>query len=168
MTAASFKRSELEALAVQSGQDKWSRLTEDEWCRTDLLYSLLMRPSVHLDRVLAQCRALIFIKNEPDMQHSRIITESWDLLMRAGNWHVKLFYFLFMLHREPEIQEMMRQGYIINGCMWGERAHSHFADFLHALEPMIKGTLSWPCSDANICDVVHNMVGAARKVYLML
>jgi hypothetical protein len=82
---------------------------------------------------------------------------------------VKLFHFLFMLHREPEIQEMMRHGYAPgHHPLWKERANSHLADFLHALEPMIKGTLSWPCSDHNICDVVHNLVGAAKKAYLIM
>jgi hypothetical protein len=165
-----FPRAELETIATQSGYAKAAASTEDEWCASDLLYSLLMRPSVHLDKVLAQCHALVLIKNEPDMQRSRIITDTWDLLLRAGNMQVKLFHFLFMLHREPEIQEMMRKGYAEgdNHPLWKDRAHSHLADFLHALEPMIKGTLSWPCSDHNIVDVVHNLVGAARRAYLIL
>ena len=89
--------------------------------------------------------------------------------MRAGNHHVKLFRFLFMLNREPEVQELMRRGYTTTPHpLWGERAHSHLADFLHALEPMISATLSWPCSDHNICDVVHNLVRTARHAYLIV
>jgi hypothetical protein len=163
-----FKRAELEALQRESGYGKLAAATEDEWCEADLMYSLLTRPSIHLNRVLAQCHAMMEIKNAPDIQRSSIARDSWALLMRAGNWEVKLFYFLFMLHREPEVQEMMRRGYLLEhpgNERWGARAVSHFADFLVALEPMIKATLHWPCSDANICEVVHNLVNAARLAY---
>lgn len=161
-----FSRAHLEALPFA----KQAAATEDAWCESDLLYSLLMRPSLHLDRVLGQCREMLVIKNAPDMKRSRAITATYELLMESGNQHVKLFYFLFILHHEPEVQEMMRHGYtpLVGHPLWGERAHSHLADFLHALEPMVKGTNSWPCSDANICDVVHNFVGAARRAYLIL
>jgi hypothetical protein len=159
-------------MATQSEYARLAAATEEQWCQADLLYRLLMRPLATpglLDRVLQQCRTMVLLKNAPDMERSRIIRDGWDLMMQVGNAEVKLFYFLFMLHREPEVQEMMRRGYLLDhpgNERWGARAHSHLADFLVALDPMIRATLSWPCSDANICDVVHNMVNAARLAYL--
>jgi hypothetical protein len=157
-------------MARESGYAKQAAALEDEWCESDLLYSLLTRPSLHLDRILHQCRAMLLVKNAPDMQRSRVINQCWELMMRAGNTEVKLFHFLFILHREPEVQEVIRRGYLVEhpgSQRWGgARAIAHFADFLIALEAMIKPTLNWPCSDANICDVVHNMVNAARLAYL--
>lgn len=166
-----YKRHELETLLKETAFAKLAAQVERERCEADLLYCLLMKPSEELlNRVLRQCHEMVLKKNAPDMDNSRIIRESWDVLMRAGNTHVKLFRFLFMLNHEPEIQEMMRHGYILNhpGNLWGERAHSHLADFLLSLEKMVKDTLNWPCSDANILDVVHNMVNGARLAYMTL
>lgn len=168
-----YTRAELEALAAQVPHPPLAAATEDEWCGSDLLYSLLMRPSAHLDAVLQQCHDLVLRKNEPDMARSRIISDSWTLLMRAGNAQVKCFHLLFMLHRESEVQELMRQGYRVSVSgerhpLWGDRPHAHLADFLRELERMVGDTLSWPCSDHNIISVVHNFVKAAQWAYLTM
>lgn len=166
-----YTRRDLEKMLSATQFARVSRLVEDDCCKADLLYSLFMRPSVHLDFVLEQCHAIVLKKNQPDMARPRIIHDTWNLLVKAGNYHVKLFYFLFMLHHEPEVQEMIRRGYLPPphpGNLWGDRAHTHLADFLLRLETMVAATLTWPCSEHNMRDVVHNFVHSARSAYLTL
>jgi hypothetical protein len=166
-----YKRVQLEQMLATTKFRTASAQVENDCCKGDLLFSLLMRPSEHLDFVLEQCHAIVLKKNAPDMSRPRIITDTWALLIRAGNYHVKLFNFLFMLHHEPEVQEMIRRGYLPPphpGNLWGNHAHTHLADFLLRLKSMVAATLTWPCSEHNISDVVHNFVHAAQSAYLTL
>lgn len=110
-------------------------------------------------------------KYAPDFEQSRMIREARAFVTHPtlSDASVKTFYFLFMLQREPELQEVIGRAYVEGKHMWGtnDEARAHLKNFLDEhLAGMVQRTLDWPCSTLNIVDVVRNMVHAAAKAYL--
>lgn len=158
-------------------------LVEKERCASDLMYTVLMHPDqviggaagggeqtvVH--RLVTAGFEIITKKYAPDLQQSRMIREARNFVTNAqlADTYIQRFVFLFMLHREVELQELISQAYVEGKHLWGsnEEARAHFQRFLSHLNSMVQQTLDFPCSELNMVDVVHNMVNAVTKCYLI-
>lgn len=155
-----------------------SAAIERERCAGDLLYAVFQHPETPLPNGRTVIQHLICVafetiarKYAPDFEQSRMIREARAYVTHPtlSDVHVKTFYFLFMLQRETELQEVVARAYVEGKHLWGtnEEARAHLKTFLDEhLGGMVQRTLDWPCSVLNIVDVVRNMVRAAAKAYL--
>jgi len=161
----------------ESPYGQQAALVEEERCRGDLMYAILNQPDriLHqtkerlIDRMLDIAFDLVSKKNSPEFEKSRMVRESLAFLkLECADSNIKLFNFLFVLCKETEIQDMVRDGYDLDhpGNMWGRQAPDHFDDFIKALAPMIQTTLDWPCSEINIKSIVTNFVQTTIKKYV--
>lgn len=154
---------------------------ERERCAADLMYTVLMHPEQVLlpgnstsviHRLVSAGFEIVAKKYAPDIQHSRMLAEARDFLVHSGlaDSHVQRFVFLFMLHKEEELQQLVEQAYVEGKHLWGtnQEARAHFRRFLDRLATMVQVTLDWPCSELNMVDVVQNMVRGATKAYLLM
>lgn len=156
---------------------------ERERCASDLMYTILMHPDqtmggggngqTIIHRLLSAGFEIILKKYAPDIHHSRMISEAREFLtgpLGLADTHVQRFVFLFMLHKEEELQQLIEHAYVEGKHLWGtnEEAKRHFQRFLAQLAVMVQTTLDWPCSELNMVDVVRNMVKGATKAYLMM
>lgn len=153
------------------------RTLEEERCAADLLYATLFHPNHELrpgeriiDRVLQGALAVVAKKYAPDWERVHLLREGRRYVTTgaAADSYAKRFYWLFLLHAEPELQDLVRAAYVEGRHLWhtNREAHAHFAHFLQHLGTMIRSTLQWPCSVVNIGDVVRNFVEAARRYYV--
>ena len=167
-----------QALATQPFVQLLSTVERDR-CAADLMYTLLLHPEQQIgatggtiiQRLVSAGFDIILKKYAPDIQQSRMIREARAYIVDSGlaDTYVQRFVFLFMLHKEEELQELVEQAYVEGGKhLWGTNAEAraHFRRFLIQLAVMVQSTLDWPCSELNILDVVRNMVRAAAKCYL--
>ena len=176
------------AVKTQEADDPFqvqARAVEQERCEADLMYEIFMHPSrpislkdpstgqvtetTLIDRMLGAGAELIAKKYSPDYGKSRMITDSAAFLQsKSADPVIKLFNFLFILAKEPEIQKLILSAYVIDhpGNLWGANADIHFESFVKAVDCMVEKTLKWPCNELNIVEVVRNMVHAAKMVYL--
>lgn len=150
---------------------------EEQRCAGDLLYATLFHPQRELrpgesiiDCVLQGAFVVINKKYAPDWEQQRILREGRSYIQQgaAADSYAKRFYWLCMLHAEPELQELVCAAYVEGRHLWhtNREAHAHFALFLQHLGTMIRATLQWPCSVVNITEVVHKFVEAARRYYV--
>jgi hypothetical protein len=154
---------------------------EEQRCAGDLLYATLFHPQRELrpgetiiDRVLQGALVVITKKYAPDWERLRLLREGRSYIQQqqqgtaAADSYAKRFYWLCMLHAEPELQELVRAAYVEGRHLWrtNREAHAHFALFLQHLGTMIRATLQWPCSVVNITEVVRKFVEAARRYYV--
>ncbi len=180
-----YTREELVKILAEMPYTAQSRAVEQERCDADLLYQLLMHPEhvltladpntgtktqmLLIDRILGASLELICKKNSPDYEKSRMIKDARRFIQSSSaDPTVKLFNFLFVLRKEPEIQALMLKGYVKNspGNLWGANFDLHFEEFIKQLDRMTEATLNWPCNELNIVHVVRNFVQAARRYYL--
>lgn len=152
---------------------------ERDRCNSDLMYTILMHPEqiivqqqqTVIQRLVNAGFDIIMKKYAPDIQHSRMIREARAYITnpQLSDTYVQRFVFLFMLHKEEELQHFIEQAYVEGKHLWGTNleAKAHFRRFLDQLAIMVQSTLNWPCSELNMVDVVRNMVRAATKAYLM-
>jgi hypothetical protein len=150
---------------------------EEDRCAADLLYATLFHPDrilrsgeTVIDRVLQGALDMIAKKYAPDWERVRLLRDGRTYALTAGaaDSYVKRFYWLCILHSQPELQELVRAAYVEGRHLWhtNREAHAHFTQFLQHLGSMIRSTLQWPCSVINITDVVRNFVEAARRHYV--
>lgn len=155
------------------------RTLEEERCAGDLLYATLFHPEHELrpgemiiDRVLQGALTLIAKKYAPDWERVRLLRDGRAYVSQGvgggADTYAKRFYWLCILHSEPELQDLVRAAYVEGRHLWhtNQEAHAHFTHFLQHLATMIRSTLQWPCSGVNIADVVRNFVEAARRYYV--
>lgn len=155
---------------------------ERERCAADLMYTVLMHPdqvlggafggSTIILRIVRAGFDIIAKKYAPDIQHSRVVAEACAFVTTSGlaDTYIQRFVFLFMLHKEEELQQLVEHAYVEGKHLWGtnEEARAHFRRFLERLAGMVEATLDWPCSELNMVDVVQNMVRGATKAYLLM
>ncbi len=166
-----YTRDALEALAARDEYCAIAASLHRERCQRDLLYALFEDPEGNervLDRVLAACEKLVMKKYAPDISRSRPIADAWQYVLGPlADVHVKLYTFLFVLHREQEVQRVVLDSYDDNESdVEGAR---QFIDVI--LPGIIRPTLNWPSSPTNIEGNVAghaSMTHAARKRYLLL
>jgi hypothetical protein len=151
---------------------------EKERCAADLMYTILMHPDQQLPnsqqtlihRLVSAGFDIISKKYAPDIQQSRMIKEAREFVTdsRLADTYIQRFVFLFMLHKEEELQQLVENAYVEGKHLWGTNveARAHFRRFLDQLGGMVQNTLDWPCSELNMVEVVQNMVRAAVKCYL--
>lgn len=161
-------------LAVHEPLKNLHHTLEKERCAADLLYATLFHPQSELrpgemiiDRVLRGALTVVAKKYAPDWERVRILRDGRAYIFGA-DLYAKRFYWLCMLHSEPELQELVRAAYVEGRHLWhtNQEAHAHFAHFLQHLGTMIRATLQWPCSVMNIVEVMRNFVEAARRYYV--
>jgi hypothetical protein len=150
----------------------WAADLERERRDSDLLYALFTEPQRPtkdgplLDRTLRAALDLVNKKYAPTIGASRIVGEGQAWLRSTQDATAKLFAFLCMLAREPELQELVRVAYR-PGNVWAGRHEKHFADWLAELQRIVRQTMHWPCTELNMPRVMHDMVATARKAYIM-
>jgi hypothetical protein len=179
-------------MALHYPADEWKRTlkkqpfvqllskVEQERCTADLMYTILMHPdqvlgatttTTVIERLVNAGFDIITKKYAPDLSQSRMIREARAYVTnsRLADTYVQRFVFLFMLHKEEELQQLIESAYVEGKHMWGtnEEARQHFRLFLTHLGAMVQSTLDWPCSELNMVDVVRNLVRGATKCYLM-
>jgi hypothetical protein len=148
-----------------------SRMIHEERCRDDVMYALLHNVEPDISDFLEECLNLIVKKNSPDLEHSIMFREARKFLSSDASVGGRLFFLLFIINKEPEVQDLLRRraaaSESLPGNLWGAHAVQHLDDFLQQhLSKMVEATLNWPCSTRNIVDVVRNFSNAARSTYL--
>lgn len=141
---------------------------EDALCRADLLYALLSRPDAERTReVLGRVLKLLERKNGATLQHSRVWTDGRAFLESDADGDVRVFCFLMMLQREPELQLLVRRAYR-PGNLWGsvEAAQERLDGFLEHLQGMAHQVLHWPVTEPNVVQTVRDFVDAAQREYM--
>lgn len=167
-----------QALATQRPLLQLLSSVEKERCSADLMYTLLMHPGMVLPgneetvihRLVSAGFDIILKKYSPDIGRSRMIREAKAFVTtpKLADTYVQRFVFLFMLHKEEELQQLVEQAYVEGKHLWGTNAEAraHFRRFLDQLGRMVQSTLDWPCSELNMVEIVRNMVNAATKCYV--
>lgn len=164
----------------------YARAVEQERCEADLLYEILFHPehvltlkdpatgqetrTTLIDRMLGAGIELIAKKYSPDYGKSRMISDAKTLYLYtpAADPTIKLFNFLFVLAKEPEIQALVLKGYVSGhpGNLWGANADLHFADWIKTLQTMVDKTLLWRYNRNDNAHVIRSMVFYAKLTYV--
>ncbi len=162
-----FKRRKLEQLATESGLATKNKAIEDARCETDLMYALFRRPETVVPIMLASIMEIVKKINQPDISKSRVFLDAERIL--CNNNHIdiriKVFWILFALRREPEIQEVFKAGYL-PGNMWKDKANAHFDRFLPAYSKMGECIINDRFGEPDIVMRVHSFITCAEKIYL--
>ena len=162
ITPADFKRHHFAAQAT---------LIELERCAADLMYNILAHPKQPLLReILIHCFDLIEKKNAPDLIKSRMYREGKEfILSNQADHFVRLFYLLFFLSKEKEVQDLFIQGSNTKhpGNLFKQNAVEHLQLYFVQLQEMVEKTLNFNCNPVNISTVVRTMVCEARKAYVL-
>ena len=162
ITAADFKRHHFAAQAA---------LIEAERCAADLMYSILTHPKQPLlHEILTHCFDLIEKKNAPDLLQSRMYREGKEFILSEKADHfIRLFYLLFFLSKEQEVQELFIQGCLAKhaGNLFKDGAVEHLQLYFVMLQEMADKTLNFNCNIVNMTTVARTMVCEAKKAYVL-
>ena len=148
----------------------------DERCDADLMYALLEKPQRELgqgvclvDRILEAFINIVSKKNAPAYRKStRIVTSNEFLASSAADNVIKQFNILFLIAREPSIQDVIRSGYMEDhpGNLWGTDCYAHFDQFVAHLQVMTETLLNWPYNELHIVENVRQFVYEAKRFYI--
>ena len=162
---------------------------EDDRCEADIMYRLHWRPYDQLervdyghpdrpvvghiaviDRILEALIEIMQHKYGKDLREARMIRDAHEyLLSDRANHRIKLFYIYFVMHREEEACELVREFFDPQhpGNLWGDQVYNHFDAFMLFVDDCVQKTLDFPASESNINAIVTDMVMATKTEWLL-
>ena len=140
---------------------------EEQFCRSDVLYALLMHPHEErrTRRVLEGILELVQRKCAPSLDHSTLFHNTKRyLLSDDADGDVRVFCFLMLLRQFEDIREFVRRS-LRPGSLWGDQAEQQLGLFVTYMENLSERVLHWPTTEANEAAVVRDFVDAAQLAY---
>lgn len=146
-------------------------LIDQERCLADLMYRILVRPQdAIVKQVLDSCFQLIEKKNSPDLNKSRMYREANEYVMsEMADAKVRLFYLLFIVAKESEVQDLFAQGIQVKhpGNLFGNEAIPHLYEYFKILHDMCDKTLNFNYNPVNILVIVDKYLEEAKRMYVL-
>ena len=165
-----YNRKVLQQMSDAKGFTQYNIQLENARCEADLMYAIFRRPQTVIPQLLQGFLEIIKKKNNPKLEQSRIFREAVSFLMDNPNADVriKIFYVLWILNREPEAKELIKNAYLVNhvGNIWEGKCHAHFDKFIKSLAELWRAVEVEPFSTGTIIEVVRATVLCAEQMYL--
>jgi hypothetical protein len=123
-----------------------------------------------IDLILSGCIEIVQHKYGTALLESRMIRESHAFLQsKNATHHDKLFFIYFVLKKEATACELIRDLFVVDheGNLWGDDVYEHFNTFMLHIDACVEKTIRFPCSEANIQDVIYNFVFSSKTEYLL-